>query len=228
MYLGDFAEDATVNILFTTHDKNGGSVAPSTAFEAADVKIYKDNSDTEKTATDGLTMSAFDSITGLHSLIIDTSDDTNDAGFWVTGSDYAVVLSPSDETVDSETVVAVIATFSIENRFMRGTDSANTTAPDNTNIVNIHNVVKASGTGDCAAIMADTNELQGLVSSSKLPAQVEGMDADVLTASALKADAVTEIQSGLATGTNVTDAHSTTDGKIDAINTQGGTPALGD
>ena len=43
---------------------------------------------------------------------------------------------------------------------MVGTDGANTTAPDNTNIVNIHNVVKSGGTGDCAAIMADTSELQ--------------------------------------------------------------------
>ena len=42
-------------------------------------------------------------------------------------------------------------------------------------------------------IETDTNELQGLISSSKLPAQVKGMDADVITASALKTDAVTEI-----------------------------------
>ena len=116
-YLGDFAEDATVQVYFTTNDGAGGAVAPSSAFEAADVKIYKDGSDSEKTAVDGLTMtSPFDSIVGLHRLTIDTSNDTNDANFWVTGSDYTVILSP-DETVDGETVVAVIATFSIENRF---------------------------------------------------------------------------------------------------------------
>lgn len=42
-------------------------------------------------------------------------------------------------------------------------------------------------------ILVDTNELQGLISSSKIAAQVKGMDANVLTASALKADAVDEI-----------------------------------
>jgi len=116
-YLGDFAEDATVEIPFTTNDGSGGAIAPSTAFEAADVKIYKDGSATQKTATDGLTLtSPFDSITGLHHLTIDTSNDTNDAGFWVAGSEYMVVLDPSDETVDDQTVAAVLATFSIENR----------------------------------------------------------------------------------------------------------------
>ncbi len=46
---------------------------------------------------------------------------------------------------------------------------------------------------DIDSVLADTNELQGLISSSKLPAQVKGMDASVLTASALATDAVTEI-----------------------------------
>lgn len=115
-YLGDFAEDSTVNVYFTTSDSNGGAVAPSSPFEAADVVIYKDNSATQKTTTNGLVMtSPFDAITGLHQLSIDTSDDTGDAGFWTTGSDYNVVLDP-DETVDSQAVVSVIASFSIENR----------------------------------------------------------------------------------------------------------------
>lgn len=116
-YIGDFAEDATVYVYFTTSDGSGGAVAPSSAFEAADVKIYKNGSATEKTTTNGLTMtSPFDSITGLHLLAIDTSVDTGDAGFWVAGADYTIVLSP-DETVDSQTVVAALAQFSIENRF---------------------------------------------------------------------------------------------------------------
>lgn len=116
MYLGDIAEDVIVQVYFTTNDASGAAVAPSSAFEAADVKIFKDGSATEKTATDGLTMtSPFNSTTGLHRLSIDTSDDTNDVGFWVTGSDYTVVLDP-DETVDGQAVVAVVGEFSIENR----------------------------------------------------------------------------------------------------------------
>lgn len=115
-YQGDFDEDATVYIDFTTNDGAGGAVAPSSAFESADVKIYKNGSATEKTSTNGLTMtSPFDSVVGYHVLAIDTSDDTSDSGFWVTGADYAVILDP-DETVDGQSIASVIGTFSIENR----------------------------------------------------------------------------------------------------------------
>ena len=41
-----------------------------------------------------------------------------------------------------------------------------------------------------ATIIADTDELQGLISGSKLPAQVKGMDENVLTAAAIAASAV--------------------------------------
>ena len=115
-YMGDFADNATIQIMFTTHAAAGGSVAPSSALESADVIIYKDNSATQKATVNGLTMtSPFDAIVGLHLLEIDTSVDTGDAGFWAVGSDYSVILSP-DETVDSQTVVGALAQFSIENR----------------------------------------------------------------------------------------------------------------
>lgn len=122
-YLGDFNEDVVItSIEFTTNNAAGGAVAPSSAFEAADLKIYKNGSPDEKTTVNGVTMdSPFDSITGLHHVAIDTSDDTGDDGFWVAGADYSVVLSP-DETVDGQTVVAVIAKFSIENRSNISTD----------------------------------------------------------------------------------------------------------
>jgi len=113
-YKGDFVAGATVYIKFSTSDGDGGAVAPSSAFEAADIKIYKNASDTERTGISGVTVvSPFDSIVGLHDLSIDLSDD-DDTGFYVQG-DYSVVLDP-DETVDGQTVVREIATFSIENR----------------------------------------------------------------------------------------------------------------
>lgn len=116
-YYGDFKEDATVNIYFATADGSGGAVAPSSAFEAADVAIYKNASATQKASTNGVTMtSPFDSITGLHNITIDTSNDTGDSGFWEVGNDYTVILNP-DETIDSQTVVDSLVTFSIENRF---------------------------------------------------------------------------------------------------------------
>jgi len=115
-YLGDFDLDATVNLFFTTHDKSGAAIAPSTALEAADLIIYKNALVAQKTSTNGITISSpFDSVVGLHLVTIDTSNDTADAGFWTAGSEYTVVLSP-DETVDGETVVRVLAQFSTENR----------------------------------------------------------------------------------------------------------------
>ncbi len=115
-YLGDFIEDDTIYFPITTHNGSGAAVAPSTAFEAADLAIYKDGNATQKATTNGVTMtSPFDSVTGLHMVTLDTSNDTGDAGFWVAGADYLVVLNP-DETVDSQTVVGAVATFSIENR----------------------------------------------------------------------------------------------------------------
>lgn len=109
-YLGDFAEDSIVRILFTTHDKEGAAVNPSSPFEVDDFHIYKNSLD-EKVSTNGLNISS--PFAGLHVLLIDTSNDTGDAGFWVAGAEYFVVAQP-DETVDSETVVKVVGSFSIE------------------------------------------------------------------------------------------------------------------
>jgi hypothetical protein len=116
-YLGDFSEDATVRVVLTTNNGDGAAVAPSSAFEAADFRVYKNGSATQKATTNGITItSPFDSVTGLHILEIDTSNDTGDSGFWTTGADYWIVATP-DETIDSQTVVGVIATFSIQNRY---------------------------------------------------------------------------------------------------------------
>ena len=115
MFLGNFPEDfTTVTCMFTTHQANGAPVAPNSAFEADDVKIYKNGDAAQKTTTNGVTMtSPFDSITGLHCVVIDTSNDTGDSGFWTSASTYTLVLSP-DETVDGVAVAKVIGTFTLE------------------------------------------------------------------------------------------------------------------
>ncbi len=116
-WLGDFPEDnTTVVCMFTTHDGNGAPVAPLSAFEAADIKIYKNGSNAEKTSTNGVTMtSPFDSIVGLHCITIDTSNDTGDSGFWTTGGGgvYTIVLNPDTETVNAQTALKVIGQFGI-------------------------------------------------------------------------------------------------------------------
>lgn len=114
MWIGDFPEDfPSVPCMFTTHASSGAPVAPLSAFEATDVIIYKNGSGTQKTSTNGVTMtSPFDSIAGLHCLTIDTSDDTGDSGFWTAGAVYTLVLSP-DETVDGVAVAKVIGQFGL-------------------------------------------------------------------------------------------------------------------
>lgn len=94
----------------TTHAQTGAAVAPSTAFEAADFILYKNGSATQRSSTSGWTItSPFDSITGLHMLLIDLTDNT-DAGFYSAGGCFTLVLSP-DETVDGLAVVRVVGTF---------------------------------------------------------------------------------------------------------------------
>jgi len=109
-YLGDLTEDQTIDFKFSTHKADG---TPITLAGTPAVKIYKANATDSETAT-GVTLSVdFDGVTGLHNVRIDTSADA----FYATGNDYSVVITTG--TVDSVSVVGtVLATFSIENRFI--------------------------------------------------------------------------------------------------------------
>jgi len=112
-YLGDFAADATVRVYFTTNAADGGRESPSDTFEVADFRIYKNGVATARSSQAGWTYdNEVDAMTGAHCLSIDLSDDT-DAGFYAAGSEYAVILYP-DETVDSQSIAAVLGQFSIE------------------------------------------------------------------------------------------------------------------
>jgi len=106
-YLGDYKEDETVYFLWSTNESAGASV---TRTVDGTVSVYKDNGVSQSVA--GVTDTEdFDSLTGIHACTIDLSADA----FYATGADYAVVLSAA--TIDGQTVNAVLAHFSIENRF---------------------------------------------------------------------------------------------------------------
>lgn len=108
-YLGDYVEDyATLNFKFSTHKADG---TPITLAGTPAVSVYKANSTTQSTA--GITLSVdFDSVTGLHNVLIDLSADA----FYAVANDYSVVITTG--TVDTVSVVGtVLAHFSIENRF---------------------------------------------------------------------------------------------------------------
>ena len=109
--LGDYKENSVVYFLWSTNDKNGAAIAPSVA---GTLKVYKNDGTSEVTAPTGITDGrAHDGITGLHDCKIDLNNTTQP--FYVKGADYSVVLEGA--TIDSETVNAVIASFSIENRW---------------------------------------------------------------------------------------------------------------
>lgn len=106
-YLGDFKEDSTLYFCWDTNSKLGGSITRSTN---GTIKVYKDDITTESTA--GITDAEdFDGVIGIHNCKIDLNSDA----FYAAGHDYSVVLVGA--VIDGETVNAVLATFSIENRF---------------------------------------------------------------------------------------------------------------
>ena len=106
-YLGDFKEDSTVYFCWDTNDKNGGSITRATN---GSIRIYKDDGTAENMV--GITDTEdFDSLTGIHNCKIDLSADA----FYSKGHDYSVVLAGA--TIDGESVNALLAIFSIENRF---------------------------------------------------------------------------------------------------------------
>lgn len=118
MYLGDYASGETVHFMWSTNAADGSSVTRATN---GTISVYKDDNTTQ-TTTGVADTEDFDALTGVHHCKIATSD-----GFYTTATDYTVVLSAA--TIDGKTVNAVLAHFSIQNRYMRGTDSANTTTP---------------------------------------------------------------------------------------------------
>jgi hypothetical protein len=219
-------------------------VAPNSAFEAADVRIYKDGSATQRNTESGYTMtSPFDSVTGLHLLSVDLSDNT-DAGFYAAGSQYSVILVP-DETVDTLAVVRVLADFEIgpvsanATQFAGQTITAgagvtmpatvasttNITAGTITTATNVTTVNGlAAGVITAAAIATDAIDddaiATGAITSTAFAAgaiNAAAIAADAIGASELAADAVTEIQSGLATAAALTTIDDFLDTEIAAI-----------
>lgn len=126
-YLGDFVGTETLVVVFDTFDSNGASVT-MTGLAVTDIEIYKGSSITQRASdagyalidTDGIDI---DAATGVHGFTVDLSDNT-DAGFFATGNDFYIMVNAV--TIDTQTVRFIAARFSIQNRYMRGTDSAAT------------------------------------------------------------------------------------------------------
>jgi len=107
-YLGDFVAGATVDYMWDTNAVDGSSIDRATN---GTLSVYKANSTTQSTA--GITdTEAFDSLTGVHHIRITTA---SDGTFYAAGNDFMIVLSGA--TIDGKSVNAVVAQFSIQNRY---------------------------------------------------------------------------------------------------------------
>ena len=205
MYLGDFAPGAVIRFMWNSADSNGASITRSTN---GTISVYKDGGTTQDTG-DITDTEDFDGLTGVHLCVIDTGPDTT---FYTAGSDYAVVLSAA--TIDTRTVNAVLAHFSLRNRAAlmpttagrtldvsaggeAGVDWANVGSPTTT--------VGLTGTTVKTAtdVETDTADIQSRLPaalvSGRIDASVGAMAANVITAAATAADFTTEVTSGLAT-----------------------------
>jgi hypothetical protein len=191
LQLGFVPASSTVSFLFGTYAGDGSSVAPLSAFEAADIRIYKDGSATQRTSTSGWTMtSPFDSMTGIHQLSIDLSDNT-DSGFYAAGSVYEVVLFPDTETIDGKTVFAVIARFTI------GVQAANVTQVAG-------DADSATGLGAAGGDYFTDEFLQAAVAADGITSASFADDA--ITAAAIADNAITETQLDSTAGTEIATA----------------------
>jgi len=106
-FLGTFPEDAEVVFYWNTFDDDGASVTRATD---GTVKVIRDDQ-TDCTGT-SVTDTEDSLATGVHLCKVDTSDGVN----YAVGYTYFVWIDGA--VVDGDTVNAVIATFSIEDRYV--------------------------------------------------------------------------------------------------------------
>ncbi len=122
-YRGDIAAGAVLHFSFNTRDASGN---PITLAGSPVVSIYKQGSTLVCNVVPTLTVN-YNSQTGLHRVIIDTSVTTSPTGFYAAGNDYFAVITTG--TVNGASVVGVeVASFSIGNRTAAPTTAAIVTA----------------------------------------------------------------------------------------------------
>jgi len=144
----DYTLEATLDFKFTTRQFSTGTPF---AFASGAVEIYEDNSLTQITGAETLTLE-FDGVTGLHNLRVVASA----ANGFAIGSSYHCVISAG--TVDSVAVTGeVIQQFSIE-RAAAAEDLANST--DGLGAIKTETAAILVDTGttlDAAIAVIDTN-----------------------------------------------------------------------
>jgi hypothetical protein len=201
-------------IMFSTYDGGTGASLTMSGLAVTDIEIYKDGSVTQRSSDAGYTLLDtdgidFDGLTGIHGFSIDTGDNT-DAGFYTVGAWFHVVVSAV--TVDAQTVSFIAAAF----RLMPAESVAGKPKVD---------VDAWLGTAAATPTVAGVPEVDvthfggsaGTFASGRPEANVNSIAANAVNASALATDAVTEIQSGLATAAALDTVDNFLDTEVAAI-----------
>lgn len=216
---GNIPLNSVIPFFFDAFDGGTGASITLTGIAITDVEIFKGISMTQRASdagvvlldTDGIDV---DGITGIHGFSIDTSDNT-DAGFYVAGSFYTVVVA--SVTIDGQTVNFVAGNF-------RLTAAEGVAGVPDVNVTHVGDTTQTAGD-----IMADTNDIQARLPAAlvagRIDASVGAMAANVMTAAAAAADLTTELQTGLATQASVNTIDDLLDTEILAIIATLGTPA---
>jgi hypothetical protein len=171
-HLGDFAEDATVELFFNTTDKTNS--APITLAGTPAVSVYKSGSTTEITA--GVTLNVdYDSRTGMHRVVVDMSASAS----YTPGAEYKAVITTG--TVDSTSVVGTeIGSWSCENRFQE---------------VDVVKVAGAAAANNAGKFEVDLSHVDGVavdVNSAQLGVKLVSTANDAITNNSLAAGAISE------------------------------------
>lgn len=197
-YVGDFRTGKTIRKMWNSNAIAGESITRATN---GTVSVYKDGGTTQSTT--GVTDTEdFDSLTGVHLAIIDTSADGT---FYSAGSDFEVVLSAA--TIDGKTINATLFSFSLENRsaLMPTTDgrkldvsAGGEAGVDFANIGSPTTTVNLSGTtiGTVSALAANSITSSVIATDAIGAAQIA---ANAIGSSELAASAATEIAEAIVT-----------------------------
>lgn len=156
--LGDFTPGKTIVFDFNTHKADG---TPITLAGTPAISVYK-NSTTESTAGVTLTVD-YDSRTGMHHVVIDTSADGT---FYAAGNDFRAVITAG--TVDSISVVGtVVGAFSLSNRSaLRPATADRTLVVDAAGLADANTVkIGPSGSGTAQTAVDAGARLDATVSS---------------------------------------------------------------
>jgi hypothetical protein len=211
-YIGNIVLGAILPFSFNTRDSAGN---PITISGSPAVSIFRHGSTSPCNVAPTLVVN-YNSQTGLHRVIIDTSVATSPANFYAVGNDYFAIITAG--TVNGASVVGVqIGHFSIQNRAedaalvtlasditasqgVLATDITNSQTALGTSISSAVSTLASDITASQGVLATDiTNSQNALASAIGTPAQAAALAADFAT---LVADisAIVTTSSGVVTG----------------------------